>query len=437
MTTAPTTPPPTTTRPTGSTIPDTGTDTFVTSITTKPTDVNNPTQPGGPNSPTPGSPSDTDNQNPTGTLSNGETGQGPNQSGIGGETGANTDSEGGTPTQGPHSGSDNPTQTAGPIRNTQQDERPTAKMSKQALGAIIGTTLSAVLLFLAFLIFRWHRRHKKKHDPHPILPRSASDESTGNIMTRNPGPPVPPPVTIQTLDLQTEMTDASPITPRSMDPLTPSSRRIPNSKQRSLFPYASRLSDDGTESIPPSVVDTGTAPLSESIILDASDVSQEHEVDANDGLHPPGGPAQPASPVSLQHLINRELEHLLTDPDTQSYWNSLTSPPSPSYDLSSYGLGAQSGPTLASTSKVPYGPPPVRQNTSSHYTTDRTSLAPPSPSSTGSHQLRLSRQDMDVLADLVAARITRGQRPGHLQPRLQPHQEQQPEGGPGPPPSYA
>jgi hypothetical protein len=311
-------------------------------------------------------------------------------------------------------------------------------MSKQAIGAVVGTTLSAVLLCLAFLILRWHRRHKKKHEPKPILPRSASDESTGN-MTQNQIL-APPAVTVQTLDLQTEMTDASPITPRSMDPLTPSSRRIPNSKQRSLFPYASRLSDDGSdsESIPPSVVDTGTAPLSDSIVLDASDVSQGHDVEPNGGLHPPReGPVQSASPVSLQHLINRELENLLTDPDTQSYWNSLNSPSSPSYDPSSYGFGAQSGPTLASTSKVPYGLPATRQNTSSHYTTDRTSLAPPSPSSSGSHQIRLSRQDMDVLADLVAARITRGQRQGQSRPQLQTHQEQQLEGGPGPPPSYA
>lgn len=283
-------------------------------------------------------------------------------------------------------------------------------------------------MFVAFLCFRWRQRHQKKHRPAAILPRSSGND----LMTEaSPQPYQVPP----------------PMQPSAFYPSVPISpaRVLPTSKEaRFIAPPRRSSSSIESNGTPPSSLGAGTWDTSQRATSrrDSHSIYPEDEQPvastshAGQNLQPTAAALRP--PLSLQELIGRELDNILSSPDTYS-------PDSPLYTPSSLhgrdprlgirianateASSSSGGALTSSSSKRPL------ETSSSHSHGRRTDQqragTPPDGSSA---RVAISRGEMEYLADLVAARITAGAHDSRTEQNRSDVDRNQ--HGHGPPPSY-
>ena len=275
-------------------------------------------------------------------------------------------------------------------------------MSSQTIGAIVGTILGAFAIFLAFLCFRWRQRHQRKHQPMAILPGVGS---SGNDLAAA----VIPVVHDNAPSMRSSSYHAT-----VTQPMPPPARVLPSSKQAQAFGPQRSYSSFRSDSTPPSLSAETWHSNGETSHQDSqSAYPEDEEVPvASTSYAGQGVPLAPTrsmrSPLSLQQLIGRELDNILSSPEAYS-------PDSPPYTPSSlYGRSgfrianateassSAGGAFASSSSKRPI-------ETSSNHSHSRRAGAPDASAGSaegGRPRVAISRNEMEYLADLVAARIT-------------------------------
>jgi len=316
--------------------------------------------------------------------------------------------------------------------NTESEDSSPVPMSAQARGAIIGTITGAFVLLAAFLCFRWRKRHQKKHRPVPVLPRILSG---GDDITTAAMPPYeysPPMRTNEHLPMR---------------PIPSPPRVLPSSKQAMAIAMAPLRSSIDFGSEASSAISAGTWQLERGETSWASSASADPEDEeppplghspATSNSHErylrPTAPLSMPPPLSLQQLIGRELYSILSSPDRCSLDTPLYTPTSISTrdhpnrfrvanDTEHF---SNSGGGVASTSKHPYAL--TEESGGQKGERARRSLDTNATGGGQRQRVPISRHEMEYLADLVAARITRDNNQRTEQTRSNTRH--------GPPPSY-
>jgi hypothetical protein len=298
------------------------------------------------------------------------------------------------------------------------------------------------MLFITFLCFRWRRRHRKKHRPVPILPRVGNSDEDITTAAVPPYEYSPPMRTNEHLPVRILASQPRPA------PSPP--RVLPGSKQAVIVAPPRSSSDFGSEVSSPTSADTWQLERDEMSRAGSASTYPEDEMSPPPLGHSPVTnnsherslrqtvPSSMPSPLSLRQLIGRELDNILSSPDNYSPDTPAYTPTSTSTqdyagrfrvandtEQSSTSAGA-----VGSTSKHAYALTGGSNSQKGEHTRRFPELGP-TDSRGGAERQRvpISRHEMEYLADLVAARITRdsNQRTGQIRSEMGRH---------GPPPSY-
>ena len=309
-------------------------------------------------------------------------------------------------------------------------------MSAQARGAIIGTTFAASALLATFLYFRWRKRHLQKHAPVPVLPRirSSGDDLTNRAMSL---------LEFSSPMESSEGNSSMMFAPRPGPRLSPP-RVLPSSKQ-ALATHLQRHPSVGSEASSYPSEDTCQSSHGETSQHDTVSGYPEDEMPPVQGHSPatasphewypwPTVPPLLRSPLSLQQLIGIELDNLLSSPDAQSPDNPLyTSISTSTRDhagrfrvANETEHPANFGGGVASTSKRPQGPTEETDSQRRGHARLPELSSMEGRGGVPRRRVPISRYELECLADLVAARITR-----EANQRTEPETSRA-----GPPPSY-